>query len=154
MAVELNLEKLRRDCRLIMADPHAAATLQGQAAAIPIASIAGTALGIPLDLLGWAMFGGLVAEAYAEPRQPPLPHPATVAKVALHLAIAAGLGGALAPIAADVAAALAAKFGGFEIPRTGALTRACAIGIGMSTAFFPEAIRVVRARLAKTGGTQ
>lgn len=137
-----------------MADPHAAAaTLQGQASAIPLASIAGNALGIPLDLLGWAMFGGLVAEAYAEPRQPPLPHLVTVAKVALHLAIAAGLGGALAPVVGDVGVALAAKLGGIEIARGGALTRAAAIGVGFSTAFLPEVIRQVRARLAKAGGT-
>lgn len=56
-----------------MAEPHstaAAAALTGTAAAIPVAGIA-AALGVPLDLLGWAMFGGLVAMANTEPRQPP-----------------------------------------------------------------------------------
>lgn len=141
-----------------MADPATAAqhaaSLQGQAAAIPLASITASVLGIPLDLLGWAMFGGLVAEAYAEPRQPPLPHPATVARIALHLSIAAGLGGVFAPLGVDIVAALAAKYAGITLAADANLARAMAVAIGFSTAFIPEGVRLLRARLQPTGGTQ
>lgn len=55
-----------------MPEPHstAAATLAGQAAALPLAGIVAT-IGVPLDLIGWAMFGGLVAMANSEAKTTP-----------------------------------------------------------------------------------
>lgn len=130
-----------------MAEPHstAAAALAGQAAAIPIAGIA-AALGVPLDLLGWAMFGGLVAMANSEPRQPPKEGLRLAAHVAVSLAIAAGIGGAFAPIGVDIAIALAGKVGVTLMPSTVTL-RACAIVLGFGTAFIPEGMRLARSKL-------
>ena len=130
-----------------MAEPHstAAAALTGQALAIPAAGIA-AALGVPLDLLGWAMFGGLAALANTEPKQPPKEGLQLAASVALRLAIAAGIGGAFSPIAGDVAVALAAKAGVTLAPGAGML-RAAAILLGFGTAFIPEAMRLARSKL-------
>lgn len=135
-----------------MAELHstAAAALAGQAAAIPVVGIA-AALGVPLDLLGWAMFGGLVAMANSEPREPRREGLRLALSVALSLAIAAGIGGAFAPIAADLAIAVAGKLGVVITPGS-VLLRASAILLGFGTAFLPEAMRLVRARLARLGG--
>lgn len=77
-----------------MAEPHstAATVLAGQAAAFPLAAFF-AAVGVPFDLLGWAMFGGLVAMANTEPRQPPREGVRLALAVALNLAIAAGSSG-------------------------------------------------------------
>ena len=135
-----------------MADPHAsaaAAALQGQAAANPAASVIGAALGIPLDLLGWACFGGLVALANIEPKQPPREGLRLAGSIALSLIIASGLGGAFAPIAADILVALAAK-SGVTLTAGPVTLRAAAILIGFGTAFIPEGMRMIRGRLGAT----
>lgn len=130
-----------------MAEPHstAATVLSGQAAAFPLAAFF-AAVGVPFDLLGWAMFGGLVAMANVEPRVPPREGLRLVAAIALNLAIAAGIGGAFAPIAADVLIGLAVKVGVALHPGA-VLLRAAAILLGFGTAFIPEGIRVARAKL-------
>lgn len=131
----------------MMAEPHstAAAALTGAAAAIPAASIA-AALGVPLDLLGWAMFGGLVAMANTEPRQPPREGLRLALAVAINLAIAAGIGGAFAPLAAPMLVGLAAKVG-VTLQPDGVMLRAAAILLGFATAFIPEGMRLARSKL-------
>jgi hypothetical protein len=130
-----------------MAEPHstAAAALAGSAAAIPAAGIA-AALGVPLDLLGWAMFGGLVALANTEPKQPPREGLQMAVSVALRLGIAAGIGGAFAPIAGEVLVALSVKVGVALTPGA-VLLRASSILLGFGTAFIPEAMRLARLKL-------
>jgi hypothetical protein len=135
-----------------MAEPHstaAAAALTGTAAAIPAAGIA-AALGVPLDLLGWAMFGGLVALANTEPKQPPREGVRLAVNVAMRLAIAAGIGGAFAPIAGEILVALSGKAGVILTPGP-VLLRAASILLGFGTAFIPEAMRLARSKL---GGPQ
>lgn len=131
-----------------MAEPHstaAAAALTGAAAAIPAAGIA-AAFGVPYDLLGWAMFGGLVSMANTEPRQPPREGLRLVLAVAINLAIAAGIGGAFAPIVADVLIGLAAK-AGVTLQSGPAMLRAAAILLGFGTAFLPEGMRLAKSKL-------
>jgi hypothetical protein len=134
-----------------VAEPHstAAAALTGTAAAIPVAVIA-AALGVPLDLLGWAMFGGLVAMANTEPRQPPREGLRLALAVAINLAIAAGLGGAFAPVVAPVLVGLATKIG-VILQSDGVMLRTAAILLGFGTAFIPEGMRMIRTYL---GGAQ
>lgn len=129
----------------------AAAALAGTAAAIPVASTVAAALGVPVDLLAWAAFGGLVALANTEPREPPREGWRLAGHVALRLAIAAGVGGAFAHLAADLAVALAAK-AGVPLSAGTVLVRAAAILLGFGTAFIPEAMRAIRARLGAAGG--
>lgn len=131
-----------------MTEPHsvAGAVLAGQAAAIPAAGLA-AALGVPIDLLGWAMFGGLVALANAEPRQPPREGLRLALHVALRLGIAAGIGGAFAELAGQVAVALAGK-AGIALAPGPVLLRAAAIALGFGTAFTPELMALIRRRLA------
>lgn len=134
-----------------MAEPiptAASAALAGSAAAFPLAAVA-AALGVPIDLLAWSMFGGLVAMANTEPRQPPLEGLRLAVSVAVRLAVAAGIGGAFAPLAAPVAIALAAKAGVVLLPGA-VLLRGAAVALGFGTAFLPETMRMLRRRL----GTQ
>lgn len=129
----------------------AAAALAGTAAAIPMASTVAAALGVPLDLLAWSAFGGLVALANTEPHQPPRDGWSLALHVALRLAIAAGIGGAFATLTADVAIALAAK-AGITLQSGQVLLRAAAIALGFGTAFTPELMRAIRARIGASGG--
>ena len=129
----------------------AAAALAGTAAAIPMAGSVALALGIPVELLAWSAFGGLVALANTEPHQPPREGWRLAGHVALRLAIAAGVGGAFAHLAADLAVALAAK-AGVPLSAGTVLVRAAAILLGFGTAFIPEAMRAIRARLGAAGG--
>lgn len=136
-----------------MTDPTtaAAAVKQGVITGLPLAALAGTILGVPLDFIAAGFFGGLVAEAKAEPR-PPLPSQAANAgRLAVNLAIAAGLGGWFAYTGADVVVALASKIG-IPLNDDELLQRASAIVIGFGTRFLPEAIRIVQARFAPKGG--
>lgn len=130
-----------------MAEPHstAATVLAGQAAAFPLAAFY-AALGVPFDLLGWAMFGGLVAMANNEPRQPPREGLRLALAVAVNLSIAAGIGGAFAPVAADVMIGLAAKIGVALHPGA-VMLRASAILLGFGTAFLPEGMRWAKGKL-------
>ena len=136
-----------------MTDPHvaaASATLSGQAAVIPVAGFL-AALGVPGDLLAWACFGGLVALANTEPKQPPREGWRLALHVALRLVIAAGVGGVFAPIAAEATIALAAK-AGVALTAGPVLLRGAAVGIGFGTAFLPELMRLVRLRLGAGAG--
>lgn len=131
----------------------AAAVLAGTAAAIPVASTVAAALGVPIELLAWSAFGGLVALANSEPREPPRTGWVLALHVAVGLAIAAGVGGAFAQLAADIAVGLAAK-AGITLAAGAVLIRAAAIALGFGTAFTPELMRAIRARLGAAGGPQ
>ncbi len=137
-----------------MAEPHstAAAVLAGQAAVIPAVGIV-AALGVPLDLLGWAMFGGLVALANTEPRQPPKEGLRLAFSIALRLFIAAGVGGAFAPIGSEAAISLA-TFAHITLEQGAVMLRASAITLGFATCFLPEAMRLIRAKMSSMAGAQ
>lgn len=138
-----------------MADPATAATAaatvtkQGTAAALPIAAAVGAVAGIPYDLLGYGFFGILIAEAKADPRVPLDAPWKTAARLALHLGIGAGIGGAFAHLGADVAVALAAKVG-VALADDDILQRAAAIVIGFASRFLPDLIAIGRRRVGAT----
>lgn len=133
-----------------MADPAtatAAATItkQGTAAAMPIAAAVGAVMGIPYDLLGYGFFGALIAEAKSEPRPALSSQAATAARLALHLGIGAGLGGAFAALGADLVVALSAKVGA-TLADDIILQRASAIVIGFGARYIPELLAIARRR--------
>ncbi len=134
-----------------MADPHAAAAIpaaQTVAASGTVAAAIGTIAGLPLDLVGYALFGGLIAEAYGPPRARDGGRLAVVAAMALYIGLAAGLGGAMAETGADVAVALAGKLG-IALNDDAILQRACAIVIGFCTQFLGVAGAAARRRINK-----
>lgn len=137
-----------------MPEPNstAAAALSGSAVAIPLSGGIAAALGVPLDLLGWAMFGGLVALANTEPVAQEMPRWKLALHIALRLSIASGVGGLLAPIGAMAAIPLAAKTIGVTLIVNDLLLHVSAVALGGATAFLPEVNRIVKAKLTALGG--
>lgn len=140
-----------------MPDPIAApsATLAGQAAAIPIASIVANGLfGVPYELLAWGLFGGLVAVANVERT---LSGWQLAVDTAVKLTIGAGVGGGIASIGADVVMQLAALMSGGHIKLPGSedarMVRTMAIALGACTAIIPELYRIARSWLKAKGTT-
>ena len=138
-----------------MPEPHSTATaaLGGSAAAIPVAGGIAAALGVPFDLLGWAMFGGLVAMANSEPVAQDMPRWKLALHIGLRLGIAAGVGGLLALIGALAAIPLASRIG-VALVVDDLLLHASAVVLGGATAFLPEINRIIKARLGAMGGAE
>lgn len=136
-----------------MAATHtAAATLAGQAAAMPVATTLGAALGVPVDLLAWGMFGALVALAKSEPAQPPKQGIEKAVSVAITLAIGAGFGAVFSALASDIAVFVAQRFGVDIAGWQPGLLKPFSVVLGFGTVFLPELIRIGKSRLNALGG--
>lgn len=139
-----------------MTDPIAApSAAAGQLAAVPAAAVVGGVFGVPMELLAWALFGGLIAIANIERKHTGL---LLAFDTAFKLTIAAGVGGALASLGADIATQLVALMSFDKIKMPGSddvrMVRGMAIFLAAATAIIPEIYRFARERLVKKGQEQ
>lgn len=122
--------------------PAGAATAACAAGTLTFAQVFSCATGIPLELFVWGAIGGLIAIIYDEPRQPPLAGNALLRHVAGRL-FGASIFGGISP----ALVALAPLATGIDTSQLGASALATLAGLG--TAFLPNLMRIVRAKLCE-----
>lgn len=131
-----------------MPEPHATSVAASLAAVAAVADAAG----FPPVLVGWAMFGGLVAMANTQTGISSDPAGWRNAwRWCLKLIIAAGIGVAFAPTLVEVMVALGLKVGVILTAGVG-LQKVSAVLLGFATGFIPEATALARRRLAALEG--
>lgn len=121
-------------------------TTGGGIGASVVATAVDTVFGLPTTLVGYGLFGAILAEGFSRQKVDGETRGKAVVRIAVFCGLASVLGATMAATGATIAAASAAKLG--VTMSVDSLLHPSAIAIAFFSQFIPDGVAWVKARLA------